>query len=132
MAPRQCQVCTEALSKYKCPSCYIPYCSLACFKRHKETPCIKITIPMENPMIGQEEFTRRTLSVEDPSEIIQHAQLKSVAASNEIRDALMDEDLQRLIFKIDSSEDAESELDKAMEGDTFRIFADKVLSTIDR
>ncbi|KAL4375933.1 hypothetical protein GQ457_02G016320 [Hibiscus cannabinus] len=38
---RQCQVCNQAQSKYKCPSCLVPYCSLACFKTHKGmTPTI--------------------------------------------------------------------------------------------
>ncbi|XP_074269444.1 uncharacterized protein LOC141592605 isoform X2 [Silene latifolia] len=41
MGPQQCLVCSEAKSKYKCPTCVIPYCSLACFKKHKETPCVK-------------------------------------------------------------------------------------------
>ncbi|KAH0612717.1 uncharacterized protein H6S33_009097 [Morchella sextelata] len=37
--PRQimalCGICNEAPSKYKCPSCEIPYCSLVCYKPHK-------------------------------------------------------------------------------------------------
>lgn len=41
MGPRQCQVCNEAQSKYKCPSCLVPYCSLVCYKKHKEIPCGK-------------------------------------------------------------------------------------------
>ncbi|KAG9587323.1 hypothetical protein KCU77_g10487, partial [Aureobasidium melanogenum] len=32
-----CGVCTQNESKYKCPSCRLRYCSLACFKQHKET-----------------------------------------------------------------------------------------------
>nr|GLL42762.1 zinc finger HIT domain-containing protein 3 isoform X1 [Ipomoea trifida] len=39
MGPKKCGVCEEAQSKYKCPSCVIPYCSLTCFKKHKEIPC---------------------------------------------------------------------------------------------
>ncbi|KAL9228304.1 hypothetical protein vseg_003898 [Gypsophila vaccaria] len=39
MGSQQCMVCSEAKSKYKCPTCVIPYCSLACYKKHKETPC---------------------------------------------------------------------------------------------
>nr|GMD69104.1 zinc finger HIT domain-containing protein 3 [Ipomoea batatas] len=35
MGPKKCGVCEEAQSKYKCPSCLIPYCSLTCFKKHK-------------------------------------------------------------------------------------------------
>ncbi|KAL4557070.1 hypothetical protein LXL04_035240 [Taraxacum kok-saghyz] len=36
-----CKVCEKAESKYKCPACFVPYCSLICFKKHKETPCDK-------------------------------------------------------------------------------------------
>ncbi|KAH0369012.1 hypothetical protein KCU65_g3592, partial [Aureobasidium melanogenum] len=32
-----CGVCTQNDSKYKCPSCQLRYCSIACFKQHKET-----------------------------------------------------------------------------------------------
>ncbi|KAH9623215.1 hypothetical protein KSS87_006217 [Heliosperma pusillum] len=51
MGPQLCLVCSEAKSKYKCPTCVIPYCSLACFKKHKETPCInpKSVLPDEEP-----------------------------------------------------------------------------------
>ncbi|XP_031371726.1 zinc finger HIT domain-containing protein 3-like [Punica granatum] len=127
---RQCQVCCQAPSKYKCPSCYLPYCSLACFKRHKEIPCAKPTPSVKKPMVDREEPKGRPLSVDDPSEVVLQEQLKSVAACSEIRNAVTNEDLQRLIRKIESSEDAESELDKAMEGDVFRIFTDKILSAI--
>ena len=36
---RLCGVCTEPSPKYKCPRCELRYCSLQCYKRHKETPC---------------------------------------------------------------------------------------------
>ncbi|KAK6002388.1 hypothetical protein QM012_002026 [Aureobasidium pullulans] len=32
-----CGVCRQNESKYKCPSCQLRYCSIACFKQHKET-----------------------------------------------------------------------------------------------
>jgi len=31
---RICLVCTRKVSKYTCPSCNIPYCSVDCFKKH--------------------------------------------------------------------------------------------------
>ncbi|XP_039007577.1 uncharacterized protein LOC120135367, partial [Hibiscus syriacus] len=37
---RQCEVFNQAQSKYKCPSCLLPYCSLPCLKTRKET-CVK-------------------------------------------------------------------------------------------
>lgn len=33
---QQCQVCDEGKSKYKCPQCSIQYCSIACFRGHKQ------------------------------------------------------------------------------------------------
>jgi len=42
MAPRtrgKCQICKDTESKYSCPKCLILYCSLACYKNHKEGAC---------------------------------------------------------------------------------------------
>ncbi|KAF2272815.1 uncharacterized protein EI97DRAFT_196924 [Westerdykella ornata] len=36
MAEQLCRVCNAQPRKYKCPTCSLPYCSLACFKLHKE------------------------------------------------------------------------------------------------
>ncbi|KAF9036657.1 hypothetical protein BJ165DRAFT_590899 [Panaeolus papilionaceus] len=36
-----CQICQEQPSKYKCSQCLVPYCSLGCYKKHKEIPCTK-------------------------------------------------------------------------------------------
>ncbi|KAF6135735.1 hypothetical protein GIB67_028591 [Kingdonia uniflora] len=101
MGPRICDVCKEATSKYKCPSCLAPYCSMLCSKKHKENPC-------EKPV---------------PSEA-------KPSASDELRNALKDEELQKLIYKIDSSADAENDLDKAMELEVFHEFTEKILSII--
>ncbi|XWS36534.1 hypothetical protein CRYUN_Cryun20dG0093000 [Craigia yunnanensis] len=167
---RQCQVCNQAQSKYKCPSCLVPYCSLACFKRHKETPCMKpesteeklgtacvksgsinnaVTTSVktgssngaETPGVKPESTEKRStaspgfqverkLEVDDPSEVLQILQMQDIASSSEVREALKDEHLQKLISDIDSSPDAMNELDKAMGMDVFRIFSDKILSAI--
>ncbi|TYI24654.1 hypothetical protein ES332_A06G249900v1 [Gossypium tomentosum] len=54
------------------------------------------------------------------------------ASSNEVREALKDEHLQKLISDIDSSLDALNELDKYMGLDFFRIFSDKILSVVNQ
>ena len=33
---KKCEVCAENESKYKCPKCKVVYCSLACYKAHKD------------------------------------------------------------------------------------------------
>ncbi|KAH8107705.1 hypothetical protein BXZ70DRAFT_6247 [Cristinia sonorae] len=35
----RCQVCTNAESKYTCSKCMVLYCSVPCYKAHKETLC---------------------------------------------------------------------------------------------
>ncbi|PIA36092.1 hypothetical protein AQUCO_03400178v1 [Aquilegia coerulea] len=125
---RVCEVCKEAESKYKCPSCLSPYCSLSCFKKHKELPCEK-PIPSEEtpcPTLPP----NKVFQIADPSHLLQRSQLDSIALSTEIRDALKDRDLQNIINKIDSSADAARELDKAMELEGFRNFTEKVLSVV--
>lgn len=71
----------------------------------------------------------RPLNIDDPNDVVQQGQLESLASS-EIRDVLKDESLQKLISKIDGSGDPDSDLEKAMEVEAFRLFADKILSAI--
>ncbi|KAI8050367.1 hypothetical protein BDF22DRAFT_696820 [Syncephalis plumigaleata] len=40
-----CQVCEQVEAKYKCPTCYLAFCSVACSRKHKETPCQKPESP---------------------------------------------------------------------------------------
>ncbi|KAE7997937.1 hypothetical protein FH972_002523 [Carpinus fangiana] len=127
MGPRLCEVCKEAQSKYKCPSCLTPYCSLVCFKKHKEIPCVKPVSSEEKPNLVPESNVETPLNVEEPGDVLQKLQLEAIASSSEICDALKDENLQKIIGNIDSSPDAQNELEKAMGVEVFRIFTDKEL-----
>lgn len=144
MGPKQCQICHKAQSKYKCPKCYLLYCSLACFKKHKELPCVNPTPSetktaaleslVEKPSVVDnavvEALVEKPLVVDKTGEVLQQFQLEAIASSSEIRDALNDKALQELICQIDCSPIAEIELDKAMADEAFRLFTDKILSTI--
>ncbi|WOG98591.1 hypothetical protein DCAR_0417935 [Daucus carota subsp. sativus] len=128
-AKKKCKVCEEADSKYKCPACLIPYCSLGCFKKHKEIPCVKEAVPAEQKF-APKPHVERPYFVDEPSIVLQQSQLESIASSSEVIDALKNEELQKLICKIENSADIESEFDKAMEADAFRLFTDKVGNTL--
>ncbi|KAL2323363.1 hypothetical protein Fmac_027742 [Flemingia macrophylla] len=130
MGPRQCQVCNESQSKYKCPSCYLPYCSLLCFKKHKEFPCVKPQPTEAKTTAVSESIVEKPLVVNEPRQVLPKFQLEAIASSSEIRDALNDKALQELICRIDCSSNAENELDKALADEAFCLFTDKILSTI--
>ncbi|KAL9256097.1 hypothetical protein AKJ16_DCAP15830 [Drosera capensis] len=129
--------------------CKAESCSLLCFKKHKgvcpsvqiaefhrEIPCVEPVLSEEKPVLQEQNpstkvselLKERPIQVDQPAEVLQRVQLESIAASSEIRDALKNEDLQRLISSIDNSANASDDIDKAMGSDVFRIFADKVLS----
>ncbi|XP_010433161.1 PREDICTED: zinc finger HIT domain-containing protein 3 isoform X2 [Camelina sativa] len=165
-AAQTCEICKKVVSRYKCPSCILPYCSLACFKIHKETPCAKPSstednpasppkeeVPVERPVHVGEATTdivektqhkasaaspakeipvARPLHVEEEKFVLEKAQLEAIASSSEIREALKDESLQKLIYNIDSSSNPLQELDEAMRVEAFREFTDKILSNISK
>ncbi|KAK9067506.1 hypothetical protein SSX86_011617 [Deinandra increscens subsp. villosa] len=130
----ECKVCEKAESKYKCPNCLILYCSLACFKKHKEIPCVKSEPAPKNDA----RTTIATVDVDKPcyvdagADVLQRSQLECIASNTEIIDALKDKMLQELIHKIDSCADASTELDKAMKDEAFALFTEKILSTLDQ
>lgn len=47
----QCSVCQEAEPKYKCPKCRVTYCSISCYRKHKEENCVPSlsSNPIEQP-----------------------------------------------------------------------------------
>ncbi|PPS16173.1 hypothetical protein GOBAR_AA04392 [Gossypium barbadense] len=94
----------------------IQVCSLARFKTHKETPCMKPESVNEKsdwymlrvtPNVKPESPRKiQKLEVDDPSEVPQIMQMQAIASSNEVREALKDEHRQKLISDIDNSPDA--------------------------
>ncbi|KAL8170160.1 hypothetical protein V2J09_021964 [Rumex salicifolius] len=134
MGSHSCQVCNEAPSKYKCPSCRVPYCSLVCFRKHKEVPCTKlstsddITTAIPSPQKHEETpiSVDKPIFVDETSDVLDKAQLEAIASSSEVKEALKNTDLQKFIRMIDRSENAEEGFEKAMGSDDFRIFTEKV------
>ncbi|CAN7070512.1 unnamed protein product [Brassica oleracea var. botrytis] len=169
MCPRAaptCEICEKVVSKYKCPSCLVPYCSLVCFKKHKgnltydaETPCAKPSAAEEKPAASpakevsvvetkdvvvktehkpgassaaKEVPVARPITVEEEKYVVEKTQLEAIASSSEIKEALKDEALQKLISTIDSSSNPLQELDEAMGVEAFRVLTEKILSNISK
>ncbi|XP_042435894.1 zinc finger HIT domain-containing protein 3-like [Zingiber officinale] len=126
--PRNCEVCCIAQSKYKCPNCLAPYCSLACFKKHKEVPCQKPSPLVEeppNPLPPQRPF-----EVGEPSWVVDREQLQLIANSSAIQEILKDAELRRIIRQIDAADEPEDQLTNAMGGEVFRALTEKILSIV--
>mmetsp|Transcript_30928 Transcript_30928/g.98746 ORF Transcript_30928/g.98746 Transcript_30928/m.98746 type:complete len:138 (-) Transcript_30928:880-1293(-) len=130
----KCGVCSGAESKYKCPVCRLPYCSVTCFKKHKETPC---STPDPQPGSGSQASPgqpRRDFEEDDEDDDgvrLRRHHLEKLAFDPSVRASIKDERLQKILLEIDSAEGAEEALDKAMLTPEFKEFADKVLCAID-
>ncbi|KAK4407307.1 hypothetical protein Sango_0311700 [Sesamum angolense] len=76
-------------------------------------------------ILVQQQNDDKPCYVDEQSEVLQESQLQSLASSNEIRDLIKNEKLQKVINNIDCSADPENELDKSMEEESFRLFTEK-------
>ncbi|PVU93070.1 hypothetical protein BB561_003479 [Smittium simulii] len=67
-----CSICDLSVSKYKCSSCYAPYCSVKCYKTHKNIAELKTEL--ENPNIKQ--VINEILNSDNPLETLKIARNK--------------------------------------------------------
>ncbi|ELP85200.1 hypothetical protein EIN_083120 [Entamoeba invadens IP1] len=54
-----CKVCTLHEAKYRCPKCLIPFCSVPCFKKHKEH-CKEVVMKPNPPEEKKKEERKKT------------------------------------------------------------------------
>eukprot|EP00245_Coleochaete_scutata_P004380 TRINITY_DN16874_c0_g1_i1.p1 TRINITY_DN16874_c0_g1~~TRINITY_DN16874_c0_g1_i1.p1 ORF type:complete len:142 (+),score=21.42 TRINITY_DN16874_c0_g1_i1:91-516(+) len=138
LAVKKCEICNEASSKYKCPVCRIPYCSLFCYRQHKATPCNQTELPPSNSQsdsnvkIAALRGSHEASNNDEEGRKLTKQQLEVLASSDSVRNMLRDEQLQRCIRLVDSSENPEKALDTAMGAPAFKEFTDKVLAALQR
>lgn len=109
-----CCVCGSNEGKYKCPKCRAPYCSVNCSKIHRRQCSGEVV----------EEQTEMVLPISPFETFRQHPKIVA---------ALGDERLQKIIKRIDSAEDRESELIREMRVNMyFREFVEDLLRAAPR
>ncbi len=124
--PVLCGVCGLQPKKYKCPTCAVVYCSAPCFKAHKDG-CVKpaetsaaTTLP---PATDYNDDDGDSL-INVPED-----RLKRLLEAPDIRQALRDPRLQRVLRDIDGAPDRVARLEhyRTKEGREFVELLDKML-----
>ncbi|KAI8061854.1 uncharacterized protein B0P05DRAFT_599502 [Gilbertella persicaria] len=105
-----CQICEKQEAKYKCPKCRAPYCSLVCFKTHKEIPCKAPSTNTTEPITRKEITPIGPPDEEDPSRLTPEDLIK-LSYSRDIHTFLQDSQLQETIRLLDASKTPEKDLD---------------------
>ncbi|XP_045172787.2 zinc finger HIT domain-containing protein 3-like [Mercenaria mercenaria] len=131
-----CEICKEVEHKYRCPQCRIVYCSLACYKTHKED-CSKKEEPLEENKVTditdkpETTFPEFTLNDEESEDRVSIEQLETLEKSDELKEMLCNPHLRHMMTSLVHSENPSAQLEKAMQEPIFTEFADTCLSIID-
>ncbi|KAI0301044.1 hypothetical protein B0F90DRAFT_1629110 [Multifurca ochricompacta] len=94
----KCQICSEKESRYICASCFLEYCSVPCYKQHKDdgkngNEIVKEEVPLRPltslkwPYVPEESAYPDPLKRDDPKPL-QMAQYETIATSPAVRAAL--------------------------------------------
>ncbi|XP_059607359.1 zinc finger HIT domain-containing protein 3 [Phlebotomus argentipes] len=120
-----CVICEENSAKYKCPTCAVPYCSVVCCKKHKESPC-------DAPQSSLKPVTRAKSTILFPTEdTVPEQTLEMLRNSAELKDLLRNPHLRRLLQELDGVQNAEKAMSAAMQEPLFTEFADQVLRIVE-
>ncbi|XP_078667629.1 zinc finger HIT domain-containing protein 3-like [Branchiostoma floridae x Branchiostoma belcheri] len=141
-----CEVCSEQPPKYRCPRCDVRYCSLTCFKLHKVNTCReREKLVQERRRIQQSEAAAAAedagavamemwddgMDEGDEEDRVPLDRLQKLQDSEELRTLLCNPHLQRMIREVDSSDDPEVSMQRAMQEPIFVEFADQCLRVVE-
>ncbi|TTG47512.1 Zinc finger HIT domain-containing protein 3 [Bagarius yarrelli] len=135
-----CVICSEKIPKYRCPVCRIRYCSLGCFKKHKNDdtcqPVKDTTLPAPCPASCQnraaEPFTDDDLLDEDSqSDRVPLHKLQLLGASKDLMNLLQNPHLRNLMLNVDSAENKAQAMKQAMQEPLFVELAEHCLQVIE-
>ncbi|XP_007946074.1 zinc finger HIT domain-containing protein 3 [Orycteropus afer afer] len=138
-----CVVCLEK-PKYRCPACRVPYCSLTCFRKHKEQ-CNPETHPIKKKRSSflPTDSTKPVESKADESSIadflnsdeeedrVSLQNLKNLGDSAPLRNLLLNPHLRQLMVSLDQGEDKAKLMRTYMQEPLFVEFADCCLKIVE-
>ncbi|XP_066563402.1 zinc finger HIT domain-containing protein 3 [Amia ocellicauda] len=138
---QNCIVCNEEKSKYRCPVCKIRYCSLGCYKKHKDD-CVSSTSkePAEATVStalpesrngsqdsGNHWSVDDLLNEDEQSDRVPLQQLKLLGDSEELKALLCNPHLRQLLLSVDKAGNKDDIMKAAMQEPLFVEFADHCL-----
>ncbi|XP_077996170.1 zinc finger HIT domain-containing protein 3-like [Glandiceps talaboti] len=155
---KNCEICTEQPSKYRCPKCSMLYCSLGCYKQHKDS-CLKIAESkdstgnkLENEAVSEKVYAETIQEqredgevwsddsdreqyemIDDDEDRVAIEKLKKLGDSEELRALLQNRHLRDIISYVDDADNDSKNnvILKAMQEPLFTEFADECLKIVE-
>merc|ERR1712098_760588 len=132
-----CEVCRIQEKKYKCPTCKIFYCSLGCFKTHKESQIRRCSPPdTQGQSLSNEDGSNFPDGEEEgflfqTPDTVPLETLQLLAQSEKLKNLLENPHLREFLTILDSSEGKGRLMRRAMKEPLFVEFVDCCLEVID-
>lgn len=137
-----CVICLEK-PKYRCPACRVPYCSVNCFRKHREqcntetrlveekTPAFTAEAikPEENK--DDDESVADFLNSDEEQDRVSLQNLKNLGESAALRSLLLNPHLRQLMVTLDQGDDKAKLMRACMQEPLFVEFADCCLSIVE-
>ena len=128
-----CIICNSNKSKYKCPKCTSFYCSISCFKIHKER-CNKEKkddINNKDEKKGNKNIISPLNLDEDEDIILEKKDLEKLKENKKIMNMLKNKTLRKIIREIDSAKYKKRTLERMINNDkNFKEFVQDILNTL--
>ena len=125
----KCQVCNTVASRYKCPKCTITYCSLPCFKIHKQDSCLQSPKKIIQEIRKYPPPSESNHSDADNHNLVEISALKVLSDSEKMREILKNPYLRDMLENLDKDPD-HSLFENCMVEPEFVQFADTCLSIL--
>lgn len=110
-------------AKYKCPTCTAPYCSVNCYKKHKEVPCKEII----HPKLKESPRTVYDFPTEDT---VAPKKLELLGQSKELRNYLVNPYLRDILEELHQCQHPDALMEKYMQEPIFTEFVDECLKIV--
>ncbi|XP_053670062.1 zinc finger HIT domain-containing protein 3 [Anopheles nili] len=128
----KCEICKKCERKYKCKTCSVSYCSVACYKTHQEQPCEPASPSTDVPENGQQEDkTFKKTILFSTIDTVPTEKLELLGQSEHLKNLLCNPHLRRLLTEIDTARDGMNAIRVAMMEPLFVEFADECLRLVE-
>ena len=127
-----CIICNSNNSKYKCPKCNSFYCSILCFKNHKEKCVEEKKDDLNKKEQNEDNNIVPPLNLDEDEDIIlSEKELCALKANKSIMTKLRNKKLLKILKEIDSTKYKKRTLEKKMKNDPdFKEFTTEILETL--
>ncbi|XP_034033271.1 zinc finger HIT domain-containing protein 3 isoform X2 [Thalassophryne amazonica] len=130
-----CNVCSDQTPKYRCPACKIRYCSLGCYKRHKDT-CLPIeqrepAVPETKPFTAEPWSVEDLFDEDDFVDKVPLQKLQLLGRSEKLRELLGNHHLRSLLRSVDGVDSKDEAMRAAMQEPLFVEFSDQCLKVVE-